>query len=61
DEISVSGELIGRHYLWDVSEDVAQIAFDRMDGVADLTHVNHISEDRGRIYLTLGNWNGTRS
>jgi len=61
DEISVSGELRKRHYLWDICEAVANIAFDRQPGVADLTHVNHISERNGRVYLTLGNWNGTRA
>ena len=60
DEVSLEGELRARHYLWDLSRSVGEIAFARVPGAADLTHVNHICAHGGDVYLTLGNCNGTR-
>lgn len=61
DEISLDGEFIAHHYLWDLSPAIAEVAKERNPAATDLVHVNHISEQGGRIYLTLGNWNGTRT
>jgi len=60
DEISLDGDFIQRHYLWDVSPAVAKTALERNPQATDLVHCNHISEQNGKIYVTCGNWNGTR-
>ncbi len=61
DELTPEGEFIAHHYLWDISPAVAEVARQRNPDATDLVHVNHITEHDGRIYLTCGNWNGTRT
>lgn len=60
DEVSLDCRLVRRHYLWDISPTIAEEALRREPSAMDLVHINHISERDGVIYLTLGNWNGTR-
>ncbi len=60
DELSEGGVLLKRHYLWDISPEIAELARSRRDSVADLVHINHIEERAGELLLTLGNCNGTR-
>ncbi len=60
DELTLDGDFIAHRYLWDFSPAVAEVAQQRNPTATDLVHINHISEYNGRIYLTLGNWNGTR-
>lgn len=60
DEFTVDGDFLEHHYLWDISPAVAEVAKQRDPHVTDLVHINHITEHDGRIYLTLGNWNGSR-
>lgn len=61
DELTPEGDFVKHHYLWDISPAVAEAALERNPAATDLVHCNHITEHNGRIYLTCGNWNGTRT
>ena len=61
DELTPSGDFVAHRYLWDISPAVAETALERNPAATDLVHCNHLTEHNGRIYLTCGNWNGTRT
>ena len=60
DVLDTSGRLIDRRYLWDISAEIRDFAFERVEGAADLCHVNNICLVGDEIVLTLGNLNGSR-
>lgn len=60
DEVTPDLRWCGRRYLWDLSPELAALALERNPLAADLAHGNHLAEHQGKLYLTLGNLNGTR-
>lgn len=59
DEISLDGRLIGRQFLWEMSEHVRDLVKERNPAAPDLCHLNHITKAFGQTFLTLGNLNIT--
>ena len=39
DKLSLNGELLKRHYFWDISAEITDLALRRVPGVPDLVHV----------------------
>lgn len=60
DYLDLDGRFVERRYLWDVSNEIDSLAYERKEGIADLCHVNHIGMLGDDILLTLGNLNGSR-
>lgn len=57
DVISLTGEYLGREFLWEMSDRVRGLVVERDPVAPDLCHLNHISMAFGQTFLTLGNLN----
>lgn len=59
DEISLDGRLLGRQFLWEISDRISKLTITRNPAAPDLCHLNHISQAYGQTLFTLGNLNAT--
>jgi hypothetical protein len=60
DRLGRDGRLLERTYLWDLSTEIWDLAFEKDPAAADLCHLNHFAVLDEGLLLTLGNLNGTR-
>jgi len=60
DALGMEGNLLSRHFLWQISGEVQAMVPSRSSTAADLCHLNHIGQCNGKLILTLGNLNGTQ-
>lgn len=59
DILTLSGKLVDRKFLWEISSYINKLVSIRNPKAADLCHINHIENLSGKIIITLGNVNGT--